>query len=494
MLLRRSAVRTNLPIVFILMLGLSACLEHKSSLALLSDDMETTIIRGGWVFDSLSDQRRRNSGILLQGNKIIAVDVENDSGPYNKLIQLGDDQTVLPGFIDLHAHYSLDFFYEGRVDEAHYNGLIYLGNGVTSTWSAGEMNPQRITDQRNKIQAGEAIGPRLLSSGPYFGGFRCEYDVKIAEDDCIAWPNDITDDEIRQEVDYWASTGISSIKIKQSTPRETNIIIDQAKKHGLTTAGHLANYLVEYDVSTREAIMLGMDRIEHQLLLALSPEEADPDELAEIIQLMIDKQVYYDPNLQMYGSVNLRQKHIENMVWTDEAKYFTPYARGLLEARGAPPPESDWAEYHQRVIELLELYRAGGENLIVTGTDEPVYTTLLAGFAYHRELFALVDAGLPNTVVLKAGTINGAKALGIDHLVGTIEPGKLADIIIVNGNPLDNITAARDIAHVIANGFAHDPDELLKSAENRIGPQNEDDHEFWMLEIPPLRQENRPSR
>jgi len=319
-------VRTNLPIVFILMLGLSACLEHKSSLALLSDDMETTIIRGGWVFDSLSDQRRRNSGILLQGNKIIAVDVENDSGPYNKLIQLGDDQTVLPGFIDLHAHYSLDFFYEGRVDEAHYNGLIYLGNGVTSTWSAGEMNPQRITDQRNKIQAGEAIGPRLLSSGPYFGGFRCEYDVKIAEDDCIAWPNDITDDEIRQEVDYWASTGISSIKIKQSTPRETNIIIDQAKKHGLTTAGHLANYLVEYDVSTREAIMLGMDRIEHQLLLALSPEEADPDELAEIIQLMIDKQVYYDPNLQMYGSVNLRQKHIENMVWTDEAKYFTPYA------------------------------------------------------------------------------------------------------------------------------------------------------------------------
>jgi adenine deaminase len=176
------------------------------------------------------------------------------------------------------------------------------------------------------------------------------------------------------------------------------------------------------------------------------------------------------------------------MIWTDEAKYFTPYARGLLEARGAPPPESDWAEYHQRVIELLELYKAGGENLIVTGTDEPVYTTLLAGFAYHRELFALVEAGLPNAVVLKAGTINGAKALGIDHLVGTIEPGKLADMIVVNGNPLDDITAARDIAYVIANGFTHDPDKLLTSAENRIGPQNEDDHEFWMLEIPPLRQ------
>ena len=67
-----------------------------------------------------------------------------------------------------------------------------------------------------------------------------------------------------------------------------------------------------------------------------------------------------------------------------------------------------------------------------------------------------MDAGLPNAVVLKAGTINGAKALGIDNLVGTIKPGKLADIIVVNGNPLKDITAARDIAHVIVNGIIHD--------------------------------------
>ncbi|MDG0970009.1 MAG: amidohydrolase family protein, partial [Porticoccaceae bacterium] len=115
-------------------------------------------------------------------------------------------------------------------------------------------------------------------------------------------------------------------------------------------------------------------------------------------------------------------------------------------------------------------------------------------FAYHRELFALVDAGLPNAVVLKAGTINGARALGIDNLVGTIEPGKLADIIVVNGNPLNDITVARDIAHVIANGIVHNPNNLLQSVENRIGPKNEGDHDFWMLEIPPLRRENTPSR
>ena len=103
---------TNLLTFILLMLGLSACSEQKLSPALSAADIETTVIRGGWLFDSVSKQRRRNSGILIQGNKIVAVDVKNYSGRYSKVVQLRDDQTILPGFIDLHAHYSLDFFYE----------------------------------------------------------------------------------------------------------------------------------------------------------------------------------------------------------------------------------------------------------------------------------------------------------------------------------------------------------------------------------------------
>ena len=179
------------------------------------------------------------------------------------------------------------------------------------------------------------------------------------------------------------------------------------------------------------------------------------------------------------------------MVWSDESKYFTPYAQGLLERRGPPAPESEMKEFKQRVVELIALYKAGGENLLIVGTDEPVYTSLLPGFAYHRELFSMTYAGLPPVSVLKAATINGAKALGVADKLGSIEVGKLADLVIVEGNPLKNIRSARQVRLVIKEGVVYDPKVLLQSAEGKIGPAGPDDHKSWELEVKPLRANQR---
>jgi adenine deaminase len=179
------------------------------------------------------------------------------------------------------------------------------------------------------------------------------------------------------------------------------------------------------------------------------------------------------------------------MLWTDEAKYFTPYAQVLLEKRGPPPPESDAEEFTQRVLELKSLFDAGGAHLLIVGTDEPVYTNLLPGFAYHRELLAMTYAGIPPAAVLKAATINGARALGVDARLGSIEAGKLADFVVVCGNPLDDIKRARDIKLVFKDGVAYDPAELLQSAEGKIGPAGPEDHADWELEIRPLRKDER---
>ena len=389
--------------------------------------------------------------------------------------------------IDLHAHYNLDLVDHGRVEEVVYNGIVFLANGVTSTWSAGEYYPERVIAQRDRIDAGEAIGPRLFASGPYFGAFRCEYNIKIAADDCIGWPNDITEDEIRQEVDTWAEQGVVSIKIKQATPGEMKLLIEQAHKRGMTTTAHLANYNVEYDVDLRDAILMGLDRVEHQLTLGSGgPRSA---EMRQMIDLLLAHDVYYDANLQMYGGINERRAHQADMLWTDESRYFTPYAQVLLEKRGPPLPESEPEEFAQRVLELKSLFDAGGAHLLIVGTDEPVYTNLLPGFAYHRELLAMTYAGIPPAAVLKAATINGARALGIDSRLGSIEAGKLADLTVVHGNPLDDIKAARDIKHVFKDGVAYDPAELLRSAEGKIGPVGVDDHADWELEIRPLRRD-----
>ena len=180
---------------------------------------EEILIRGGWLFDGVTDSRRVNKGIMIREGKIIEVDrsIEKKLHPSVKTIDLKDDETILPGMIDLHAHYNFDFIDQGRAEEVKNNGIIFLANGVTSTWSAGEYFPERILQHRDLIDSGQAIGPRLFSSGPYFGGFRCEYNVVTAEDDCSAWPNDITEEEIRNEVDKWVKRGVVSIKIKQSS-------------------------------------------------------------------------------------------------------------------------------------------------------------------------------------------------------------------------------------------------------------------------------------
>ncbi len=446
------------------------------------------IIRGGWLFDGVSDVRRPNRGIIIRAGKIAEVDadVPQRIPTTANVMDLADSETIFPGMIDLHAHYNLDLVDAGRVEEVVYNGVIFLANGVTSTWSAGEYYPERVITQRDLIDAGKAIGPRLFASGPYFGAFRCEYDIKTAADDCPAWPNDITEAEIRREVDKWAEQGVISIKIKQATPIEAKILIEQAHKNGMTATAHLANYNVEYDVPLKDAILMGIDRVEHQLTLGSGgPRSA---EMEEMIDLILTHQVYYDANLQMYGGINLRREHPAEMIWTDEAKYFTPYTQSLLRKRGPPPPESDEAEFAQRVLELKTLYESGGENLLIVGTDEPVYTSLLPGFAYHRELLAMTYAGLPPVTVLKAATINGANALGIEARLGSIEPGKLADLVVVRGNPLDDIKAARNIRFVIKEGIVYNPEVLLRSVVGMIGPLGPDDHENWTLRIKPLRE------
>lgn len=454
-----------------------------------SVDTEPLLIRGGWLFDGISDARRRNSGILVEGGNIIGVDLPSNipSTMPVQVIELAESETILPGLIDLHAHYNLDLIDQGRAEEAVYNGIVFLANGVSATWSAGEFFPERMIAQRDLIEAGRAVGPHLFVSGPYFGAFRCEYNVSVAEDECAAWPNDITEKEIIDEVSKWAQEGVVSLKIKQATPNEARIIIEQAHKLGMTTTGHLANYNVEYDVSTRDAILMGIDRIEHQLTLAVGQDDPRSTQMNEVVDLMIKHKVYYGPNLQMYGGINLRNAHPTEMTWTDESKYFTPYTQTRLLQRGIPSPESEQKEYDQRIIELMALYDAGGKHLIVVGTDEPVYTNMLPGFAYHRELLAMTYAGLPPIDVLKAATINGAMALGVADRLGSLESGKSADLLVVKGNPLDDIKAARNIRFVMKAGQIHNPEELLRLAEGKIGPAGPADHRDWTFQVKPLR-------
>ena len=464
------------------------CLFPHFASAQWSQTVESkSIITGGWLFDGTGTERVPNPGIVIRNGKFVAIGQVPEKIPSEntEVIELDSGMTILPGMFDLHAHYNYDLVDQGRAEEVHYTGIVFLANGVTSTWSAGEYFPERVLEQRDRIDRGEAVGPRLFASGPYMGGFRCEYRVSTADDDCIAWPNDISEEEIRTEIDYWADRGVTSIKIKQATPQEARILIDQAHRRGMTAAGHLSDYEGGYDVDPRVAIPMGLDRLEHNITLGNGGPRSS--ELEEVIDLLLKHQVFFDANLQMYGGISLR-KELPGLIWTDEAQYFTPYAQQLLEKRGPPAPESDSAEFQQRLVELRKFHEAGGAPLLIIGTDEPIYTSLLPGFAYHRELMTMVWAGIPIADVLKAATINGARALGVDDKLGSIEVGKLADLVIVRGNPLEDITHAREIVQVMKNGEIYWPDKLLDQVKGKIGPTGPTDHADWVLHVKPLRE------
>jgi hypothetical protein len=234
---------------------LAGCGHPEPSTSSAPASGDALVIRGGWLFDGVGDARVRNTGIVIREGRFAEVGadlVERDLAGA-EVIDLDDTATILPGMFDLHAHYNLDLVDDGRAEEVTYNAILFLANGVTSTWSAGEFFPERALAARDRIERGDAVGTRIFASGPYFGAFRCEYQIETAQDDCAAWPNDITEQEIRAEVDRWADRGVTSIKIKQASPEETRVLIDQAHRRGMTTTGHLANYQDEYDVPAKDA-------------------------------------------------------------------------------------------------------------------------------------------------------------------------------------------------------------------------------------------------
>ena len=495
-IIRRFGRSLTLPIVALLF-ALSAASLYGQATDPSTRYGQEIVIRGGLMFDGVSDTRVRNTGIVIRNGKFFEVhaDLAGRDLSQARVIALSDDVTILPGMFDLHAHHNMALAGAGRVDEFTYNPIIWLANGVTSTWPAGEYNPEGMMEARKRIDSGKQIGARIFNSGPYFGAARCQ-GVNSYRIGCKDWPKDISEQKIRDEVDYWAEQGVRSLKIKLASPEQMRIIIDQAHKHGLTASSHLHTEDFHQEVDPRDAIQMGLDRIEH----SIAPVEdvmrgrfpVGSPELNAIIRMMLSRNVYYDATMRVYGAAILAKVPGLQTTWTDESRFFTPYTRSLIAKRaasgvvdGAPQfqPAGSLRNFpllfHHKVPELKAFYEAGGARLITVGTDAPTSGPNLGGFDYHRELQALVYAGIPPVAVLKAATMNGARALGVSDSFGSIEVGKWADLYVAAGNPLEHIEDARNVRMVMKAGQIYDPSALLESVEGKIGPSSPGDVSAW---------------
>jgi imidazolonepropionase-like amidohydrolase len=425
------------------------------------------IITGGWIYDTETKAFKKNSAIYLV-NGVFGTGSENITNWQVK--KLSDDDYILPGLIDLHAHYRVS--YEGKAyDDTVAMPKIFLANGVTSTFPAGEIEPEKMWDLQRKIDAGQMPGPRILHSGPYFG--------TAAPD----WNPDISESQIRQRVDEWAKRGAYGFKAKGVNSEQLKVLIDQAHKHGLTVTGHL-NSGYRNSVNPQEAIEMGIDRVEHFLggrLLADSVDayqslkSLDPSDprLDEIIQLYIDNGVYFDATLATYGAIGM----VDSPIFFDfaiENEYFTPFSREIIRSKSASAFNELCALiYPVKQQTLKRFYDAGG--LITVGTDRPLLLDNylgggIGGFFIHREMAAMVEIGIPAGEVIYFATQQNAEALGIADKAGSISPGKWADMMIIRGNPIEDINRTRSVHTVVKAGKFYSSHDLKNAAKGKLGP------------------------
>jgi len=417
----------------------------------------------GRVIDGTGAPAHLDWTVLIQGTHILAVgpDVEIPDG--TDVIDLAG-KTILPGMFDMHGHL---FSYNGQsqIFESIAYPRLYLAGGVTTIFTAGEMEPEAAIMLRENINNGQAIGPQILTTGPYFsGGNTASWMLKAGSvEEALALYN------------QWSSR-IDGVKFYTRIPEDQfKAVLDAAHADGLMVTGHLES------IPALRAIELGIDGLEHGLFgmseffpkgtsfavqyCAISQLDMASAPVVEVIDALVQHQTYLDPTIVVFQPELADFKPLV----ADWEKYLDESVRDSILITIQSIKQQ--GECLQIALEkqsqfVKAVHDKGG--LIVTGTD-PVIPILLPGYSLHRELENLVNAGLTPLEAIQAATLNSAIATRLDTEKGSIAPGKIADLVIVDGNPDINITDIGNTVMVFKYGVPYTPELLRKSVEGLIG-------------------------
>ena len=426
------------------------------------------------VIDTTGSGPGQRATVVITGDRISEV------GEPNKISLPRGAQTVdctakylLPGLWDMHMHLSL-------VSDLAFPLLI--ANGVTGVRDMGG-DLDQIDRWRDEIAKGTRTGPRIIRAGPIVDGPRKEEAQHRLTVNNAA--------EARQAVDSLKKRGVDFIKVYHFLSRDSYFAIaDEAKTQGIAFAGHIPN-----GVSPREASDAGQRSLEHtavllQALIALEDKEgrtqkeltADAfDKLAgeqgsALFQAMAKNGSWHTPTLVVAQSFLLRAEMAAKP--DDRRKYIAAIAKEHWE-KNNPVPQNvsaeDMAERKkalEKMFEIVGAMRRAGVS-ILAGTDPPT-RDVFPGFSLHDELGLLVKAGLTPLEAIQAATLNGAKCLGISDSYGTVEKGKVADLVVLEADPLAAIANTQNIAAVIVAGkFLPKPalQEMLARTEEAVKPK-----------------------
>jgi len=408
------------------------------------------------LFDSQSGEILKDRSVVVAGNRIVKVGPSDQvTPPAGVEVINAAGKTLLPGLWDMHAHVGDN------------DGLLNLAAGVTTVRDLGN-DADLLLARRKRIEEGKELGTRIVLAGIMDGRGPFQGPTKVLVS---------TEAEARAAVDNYKRLGFVQIKIYSSVkPELVPAIIDEAHKNGLRVSGH-----IPAEMTAAQCVELGYDEIQHVnfLILNFMPEIKNTNTIARLIEpakrgadldlsapqvqsfikLLQDHQTKLDLTLSIFEDQYLnRAGQIPRGFQPIASRLPTQVRRSLL-ATGLTPPEGMDQKYRKSFAKMVELtgllYRSGIS--IEDGTDS------MAGFALHRELELDVQAGIPANKVLQNATLNAARIMKLDGDLGSIAAGKLADLTLVNGDPVANISDIRKTALVMKDGVLYRPEELYSA-------------------------------
>jgi imidazolonepropionase-like amidohydrolase len=430
------------------------------------------------VIDGLGAAPVDNQTVILDHGKIAAVGPAASTAiPTGAQILDLAGATVIPGLVGMHEHL---FYPSGGgvpmyTEQSFSFPRLYLATGVTTARTAGSLEPYTDLNMKRLIDEGRMPGPRMYITGPYLEGGHTIAGPQMHE---LTGP----DDAVRT-VEYWAAEGATSFKAYMNITRaELSAAVEVAHKHGIKVTGHLCS------IGFREAAAIGIDNLEHGLLVdtefhpgkqpdvcpaqaATRGEMAKLDIAGKPIQDMIADLVAHHvaitSTLAVFEAFNgarppLEQRFLDAVSPESAVSYLSSRAR-------APAGEDTvMAIGLKKELEFERAFvKAGG--LLMSGADPTGNGGALAGFADQRNLELLVEGGFTPVEAIRIATSNGAKFLGEQDRFGSIQPGKLADLIVIDGNPATRIADIRRIRLVFKDGAGYDPAKLLDSIKGSAG-------------------------
>jgi cytosine/adenosine deaminase-related metal-dependent hydrolase len=406
------------------------------------------------LFDSQTATLHRNSTVVITGNRITAVgDDDKVTLPQRAEVIDASNKTLLPGLWDMHVHLQPN------------DGLLHMAAGVTSVRDMAN-DTDRLLEMRGRFDQGTEIGPRVLMAGFLDGRGPYAGPTKVFAD---------SEQEAREDIDKYAKLGYVQIKIYSSIkPELVPSIAKMAHDHGMRVSGHVPAFM-----TAEQFVLDGVDEIQHMNFIFLNfmfdrvkdtrtptrftevaahGAEIDPSSapVKSFIKLLQEHRTVLDPTLNVFeGMFTDRPRTVSATYAAVADRMPAQIRRGFLYGGLEVPAEMDqrFRDSFQQMLKMTKAVYDSGIP-IVAGTDA------LAGFSLHRELELYEQAGIPAAKVLQMATLGAARIMKRDQEVGTIAAGKLADMIVVEGDPVSSIGDVRKVRTVIKDGVLYQTSDL----------------------------------